>query len=113
MAHGIVNLLEVIEIHEHQSQRSVFLAVRSNSLLERFVEQIAVWKTRQWIVLSQVSQSLLGALAFSSYLNLAELPLYGSGQPLEITLHDIIVRARFHRLYRHVFADGAGDENEG
>jgi len=56
---------------------------------------------------------LLGALARSPRLDLAQLAHDRGAEPREVVLHDVVARARAHGLHGGLLADRARDDDEG
>ncbi len=54
-----------------------------------------------------------GAPVLGAQAAVAQLALHRGGQPLEVLLDQIVGGAGAHRLHRGLFADGAGDDDEG
>ena len=69
----VVDLLEVVEVDHHQP-RDLAVALRAGDLqLEVVLEQPAVAKTRQRVVVGEVAQVLLQALALGDVLQLGDV----------------------------------------
>ena len=60
-----------------------------------------------------LEQGGLRPAALAPHLGVAQLPLDGRNQAPQIPLGEKVLRARFHRFDRDVFADRARDEDEG
>src|SRR5882757_2640809 len=65
MSEHIVDLLKMIEVEAHHGKTGSLPLGLLEGLRQMLVEGRAVWKIRQWIVVSQMRDTRLCALAFS------------------------------------------------
>ena len=108
----VVDFLEPVEV-DQQDGEALFIAMRSEDrLLQPIEKQGAVGKVGERVVIRQVCDALIGEMTLAPDRRFAQFPLHGRRQPLEVVLHDVVVRAGTHRRDRGIFADRAGDEYE-
>src|SRR5712664_4835176 len=60
----------------------------------------------------QLVDVLFQAFTFSAFLGFPQLALHSRNEALQIRLHDVILSSDFHRGYRGIFTNGAGNENK-
>ena len=112
MPEGVVDLLEAVEIDQQHRQALVIAMRAQDRLLQSIEEQRAVGKIGQRVVIGEIGDALVGQVTLAPHRGFAQFPLDGRRQPLEVVLHDVVVRAGSHRGHGGVFADRAGDKNE-
>jgi hypothetical protein len=109
----VVDFLETVQIDQQHREALVVTMRAQDRLLQAIEKQRAVGKIGERVVVREVGNALAGQVALPPDRGLAQFPLDGRRQPREVVLHDVVVRARPHRGDGGVFADRAGDKNEG
>ena len=130
VAEGVVDLLEMIEIHDAQSERLVVVARRGNGLRKLFLKQRPVGQFRQRIAGRQTLQIPIECLQVRGHVveTLAQLDHLGIAGDVDPLTEGVLVLAQLAQLFgkraqrvdrgllqhreRHAHGDKHGDNRE-
>ena len=110
--HGVVDLLESIEIHDQHRQRTFRAQGVGHRHLEPVLKQRPVREIGQAVVVGEVTDALFRLGSLAPHLRVAQLAVDRWNQTAQVVLDDVIVGAVFHRIDGDLFADRSRHENE-